>query len=44
MFYHKVIDQKNPKRGIQELRYIDPRKLRKVKEIKKDKDWNSVEL
>ena len=33
LFYHKVIDPKNPNGGIVELRYIDPRKIRKVKEI-----------
>jgi len=38
MFYHIVVNDKNPKEGIQELRYIDPRKIRKVREIKKDRD------
>jgi hypothetical protein len=33
-----VVDESKPKEGIQELRYIDPRKIRKVREIKKDKD------
>jgi len=36
--YHIIIDSKNPKKGIQELRYIDPTKLRKVKEIQEEKD------
>ena len=45
LFYHKVIDRKNPKRGVMELRYIDPRKIRKVKEIKKEnKDGSSIQL
>ena len=45
MYYHKVIDKKNPKKGIQELRYIDPKKIRKVKEVKKKtKAGSSVEL
>ena len=35
---HVVVDEKNPKKGIQELRYIDPRKIRKVREIKKGND------
>ena len=35
LYYHKVIDMKNPRRGIQELRYIDPRKIKKVKETRK---------
>ena len=33
LFYHKVIDPKDPSAGITELRYIDPRKIRKVKEV-----------
>ena len=37
MFYHKIIDTKNPKRGITELRYIDPTKIKKVREVQKDK-------
>lgn len=39
--YHKVINTKQPKLGIQELRYIDPRKIRKVREVKKVKDQNT---
>jgi hypothetical protein len=45
LYYHKVIDTKNPKRGIQELRYIEPVKIRKVKEISKaPKSNSSVDL
>ena len=44
LFYHKVIDKKNPKRGIQEVRYIDPRKIKKVREVDKDiKKGTSIE-
>jgi len=38
LFYHVIIDREKPTEGIKELRYIDPRKLRKVREIKKQKD------
>ncbi len=38
IYYHAVVNEKNPKEGIQELRYIDPRKIRKVREIQKDRD------
>ena len=38
IFYHIILDDKNPTQGIKALRYIDPRKIRKVREIKKDKD------
>ena len=31
LFYHKIIDTKNPRKGIQELRYIDPTKIKKVR-------------
>ena len=35
LYYNKVIDQKNPQDGIQELRYIDASKIRYVRQIKK---------
>lgn len=35
--YHVMIDESKPKKGIQELRYIDPRKLRKVREYEKER-------
>ena len=38
MYYHIIIDTETPTQGIKELRYIDPRKLRKVREMKKQKD------
>lgn len=38
IYFHVVVNDKNPKEGIQELRYIDPRKIRKVREIKKERD------
>jgi hypothetical protein len=31
-YYHKVVDLANPKQGITELRYIDPLKIKKVKQ------------
>ena len=39
LYYHKIIDLKNPQEGIQELRYIDALKIRYVRQMKKkDKD------
>jgi len=38
IYYHVIVDDKNPKQGIQELRFVDPRKIRKVREIQKDRD------
>jgi hypothetical protein len=41
LFYHKVIDLKNPTEGIQELRYIDAMKIRYVRQMKKTDNTNS---
>ena len=41
LFYHVIIDDKSPAKGIQELRYIDPRRIRKIREIQKAKDTQS---
>ena len=41
LYYHAIIDEKSPSEGIKELRYVDPRKIRKVREVKKKKDQNS---
>jgi hypothetical protein len=35
LYYHKVIDLKKPQEGIKELRYIDPMKMRFVRQEKK---------
>jgi hypothetical protein len=46
MFYHKVIDNKDPQKGLTQLRFIDPSKIRKVRETKKDPDpsVNGIEM
>lgn len=38
IYHHLVVDDKNLKQGIQEIRPIDATKIRKVKEVKKKKD------
>ena len=38
LFYHVIIDESRPNLGIQEIRYIDPRRIRKIREIQKTKD------
>jgi hypothetical protein len=38
VYYHVIVNEQNPKEGIQELRYIDPRKIRKVREVQKGRD------
>ena len=35
LYFHIIIDEKNTKAGIQEIRYIDPRKIRKVRETRR---------
>lgn len=37
LYYHVIVDQANQKDGIKEVRYIDPRKIRKVREVSKKK-------
>jgi hypothetical protein len=38
IYFHKVIDTAKPKQGITDIRYIDPRKIKLVREVKKEKD------
>lgn len=33
IYFHVIIDKDKPEEGIKELRYIDPRKIRKIREI-----------
>ena len=40
LYYHLMIDTKNTKAGIQELRFIDPRKIKKVRSEKRDNKAN----
>ena len=35
IYYHKIIDRESPVKGITEVRYIDPRKIKKIREIRK---------
>lgn len=38
LFYHVIVDEQKPIEGVKELRFIDPRKIRKVREIMKTRD------
>jgi hypothetical protein len=40
--YHVMIDVKQPRKGIQELRYIDPRKIRKIREFEDKKSGGNA--
>jgi len=42
MNYHVIIDEEKPEEGIQELRYVDPRKLRKIREVAREGDKHSM--
>jgi hypothetical protein len=37
LYYHVIIDEKDVTSGIKEIRYVDPRKIRKVREVAKRK-------
>ncbi len=38
LFYHIIVDESSPAKGIQEIVYVDPRRIRKIREIQKTKD------
>jgi len=40
LYYLKVIDQKNPQEGLKDLRYIDPMKIKYIRQEKKSTDRN----
>jgi len=41
LYFHKVIDTKNPRKGITDLRWIDAGKMKKVREVQKAPDQKS---
>ena len=36
IYYHKLIDEKSPRKGITEVRYIDPKFIKKVRQVEKE--------
>ena len=44
LYYHKMIDFDDPSKGITEIRYVDPQKIRLVKEVQKDPDQMRTDL
>ena len=44
LYYHAIVDKDNAREGIKELRYIDPRHIRLIREQKKKKTDNGVPL
>jgi hypothetical protein len=44
LYYHILIDENNIKQGIVEMRYVDPRKIRRIKNVTKERSPGGVEL
>ena len=44
MYFHLLVDTKNPKKGVVGLRMIDPLQVKKVREVTKKKDKNGIEI
>ena len=44
IFFHKLIDEKSPRKGISEVRFIDPKFIKKIREIEKDKVQGGIEV
>jgi hypothetical protein len=44
VYYHILLDENNIKQGIVELRYVDPRKIRRIKNIKKERTPKGVDV
>lgn len=44
LYYHILIDETRIKDGILELRYVDPRKIRKIKKVEKKRNEKGVEV
>jgi|TARA_R110000803_G_scaffold109989_2_gene178383 hypothetical protein len=38
IYFHKIINTSNPKEGVLEVRYIDPTKIKKVRQVEKEPD------
>ena len=44
MYYQKIIDRENPRTGLLELKYLDPRKIKKVREVRKNRTQGSLDI
>ena len=44
IYYHMIVEDGDKKQGIQELRYIDPRKIRKIREVIREPEENGVDI
>ena len=44
LYYQKIVDVSAPRKGITELRYIDPRKIRKIKEVQREMNADGISI
>ena len=44
MYFHLLVDPKNPKKGVVGLRMIDPIQIKKIREVQKKKDSKGIEV
>ena len=44
LYYHAIINDAHPEEGIQEIRYIDPRKIRKVRELTRRRGTQAADV
>lgn len=44
IYFHIVLNEKNIKNGIVELRYIDPRKIKRIKNVEKKKNEQGIDV
>ena len=44
IYFHKMIDEKSPRKGITEVRFIDPKFIKKVREVERDKVKGGIEI
>lgn len=44
IYFHKIVDEKNQSSGIKELRYLDPRKMKKIVEVSKQQKQGGSEV
>ena len=44
LYYHAIVDEQNPVNGLLELRYIDPRKIRKVRVTQSKRNKANIDI
>jgi len=44
LYFHIILDENSPKKGIKELRFVDPRKIRKIKNVKRERNNKGIDV